>query len=96
MKNLITCVFMFWVILFNAQNKQVLYGLKEVPQSMMLNPGSIINYDYHFGIPFFSGLSFNANISGITVADLFRDDGFGGFNGTDFNTKLDNAVNKFI
>ena len=47
---------MFWVLLFYAQNKQVLYGLEEVPQSMMLNPGSIVNYDYHFGIPFLSAL----------------------------------------
>ena len=75
MKNLITCFFMFWVIVFNAQNKQVLYGLEEVPQSMLLNPGSIINYDYHIGVPFLSQIHFNGGSSGVSVYDIFKDTG---------------------
>ena len=34
MKNLITCVFMFWVISLLSQNKEVLYGLEETPQGI--------------------------------------------------------------
>jgi len=66
---------MFWVIAFYSQNKQLLYGLEEVPQSMLVNPGSIINYDYHFGIPFLSQIHFNGGASGVSVYDIFQDSG---------------------
>ena len=75
MKNLLTCIFMFWVIIFHAQNKQVLYGLKEVPQSMLVNPGSIIDFDKHFGIPLLSHIHFNGGSSGVSVHDIFQDTG---------------------
>ena len=77
---------MFWVILFNAQNKQVLYGLEEVPQSMLLNPGSIINYDYHFGIPFLSQIHFNGGSSGVSVYDIFKE------SGGDINERIRNKI----
>ncbi len=86
MKNLITCILMFWVILFNAQNKQVLYGLEEVPQSMLLNPGGIVNYDYHFGIPFLSQIHFNGGSSGVSAYDIFKDS-----NG-DINERIRNKI----
>ena len=86
MRNLITCIFMFWVILFNAQNKQVLYGLEEVPQSMMYNPGSIVNYDYHFGIPFLSQIHFNGGSSGVSVYDIFED------SSDDINERIRNKI----
>ena len=77
---------MFWVILFNAQNKQVLYGLEEVPQSMLLNPGSIINYDYHFGIPFLSQIHFNGGASGVSVYDIFQ------VSGGDINERIRDKI----
>ncbi len=71
---------MFWVILFNAQNKQVLYGLEEVPQSMLINPGSRIDYKYHFGVPFLSQVHFNGGASGVSAYDIFRESGGGTIN----------------
>ena len=70
MKNLITCFFMFWVISLLSQNKEVLYGLEETPQGMILNPGSRISYDYHFGVPFISQIHFNGGSSGVSVYDI--------------------------
>ncbi len=86
MKNLITCTLMFWVIVFNAQNKQVLYGLEEVPQSMLLNPGNIITYDNHYGIPFLSQIHFNGGSSGVSVYDIFKD------SNDDINDRIRNKI----
>jgi len=86
MKNLITCIFMFWVFSIIAQNKQVLYGLEEVPQSMLLNPGSRIDYKYHFGIPFLSQIHFNGGSSGVSAYDIFQD------TGGDINTRIRDKI----
>lgn len=93
MKSSILTFFLFCVMITQAQNKQILYGFDKIPQGALLNPGQENSYKAHIGFPLLSGVSLNANISGITVADLFRDDAIGGFSGTDFNTKLDKAIN---
>lgn len=69
-----------------SQNKQVLYGFDAIPQTLLLNPGANTNYKYHMGVPVLSGLSFNAGVTGITAADLFRN------NNVDFTTKLLSAI----
>lgn len=71
-----------------SQNKQVLYGFDAIPQTLLLNPGAETNYKYHLGIPVLSGISFQAGITGVTVADLFRN------NSIDFTSKLLNAIDK--
>ena len=38
-----------------SQNKQILYGFAEMPNTLMLNPGAETNFKYHAGIPFLSG-----------------------------------------
>lgn len=85
---------LFFGSIFTAlsQNKQILYGFDKIPQTLLLNPGGETTYKYHIGIPFVSGNSVNANISGVTVADVFRDDGISFFPGSDFNVKLRNAI----
>jgi hypothetical protein len=70
-----------------SQNKQILYGFSEIPQSLLLNPGGKVNNDWYFGLPLLSHIHVNASSSGVTVYDLFAD------NNVDFNTKLRNAVN---
>lgn len=92
MKKIIVSLLLFTLLGIQAQNKQILYGFDKIPQGLLLNPGQENTYKSHIGVPLLSGISVNANISGITVADLFRDDGLGGFSGTDFNDKLDAAV----
>lgn len=58
-----------------AQNKQVLYDFTEVPQSLMLNPGIETDFQWHAGIPLLSGISGYGGSNGISVNDIFADDG---------------------
>lgn len=68
------------------QNKQILYNFTSVPQSMLTNPGSDVNYNWFVGFPLLSGISANVGSNSFSVYDLFAD------NGVDFNTKLRNVV----
>ena len=69
-----------------SQNKQILYGFSEIPQSLLLNPGGEVKNDWYFGIPLLSHIHANVGLSGSTVYDVFADDNI------DFNTKLQNVV----
>lgn len=69
-----------------GQNKQILYDFYEIPQSLMLNPGVKTSEKWHAGIPVLSGLSLQAGTSGVTVNDLFANDGI------DFTTKVRERV----
>lgn len=70
----------------SAQNKQLLYDFYEIPQSLMVNPGVKTPYAWHAGIPVLSGIGFQAGTSGITVNDLFANDGI------DFTTKVEDRA----
>ena len=77
---------MFWAISLLSQNKEVLYGLEETPQGMLLNPGSRISYDYHFGVPFLSQIHVNGGSSGVSVYDIFQE------SNVDINTRIRNKI----
>ncbi|WP_246067766.1 DUF5723 family protein [Changchengzhania lutea] len=77
---------MIMTMLSFSQNKQILYGFSEIPQSLLLNPGGKIDNKGYFGVPLLSHLHVNTGSSGSTVYDVFSD------NGIDFNTKLQNAI----
>ncbi|TYA70195.1 hypothetical protein FUA24_21090 [Seonamhaeicola marinus] len=77
---------MFISCLSFAQNKQVLYGFKDLPQSLMLNPGGKVNNDWYFGVPLLSHIHANIGSSELTVYDLFANDNI------DFNQKLRQAI----
>ena len=94
MRKSIVIICLFWSIASQAQNKQILYGFDNIPQGLLLNPGIETSYKYHIGVPMISGASVNVNTSGITIADVFRDDSVSFFSGTDFNTKIANALDK--
>ncbi len=70
----------------HAQNKQLLYDFYEIPQSLMLNPGVKTPYKWHVGLPLLSGTSIQAGSSGISVNDIFANDGI------DFTTKFRERV----
>jgi hypothetical protein len=72
MKYLFSCVFFFCGFLLFSQNKEVLYGLDETPQSLMLNPGTRIVNKFHFGIPLMSHFHFNGGSSGVSAYDIFK------------------------
>ena len=57
-----------------AQNKQILYNFSEIPQSLMVNPGTETNMQWYAGVPLMSGISLQAGSSGISVDDLFAND----------------------
>ncbi|PCJ94593.1 MAG: hypothetical protein COA50_12610 [Flavobacteriaceae bacterium] len=80
-KLLLLC-FLFGCHFLHAQNKELLYDFTEIPQSLMLNPGMEVNYLWYAGIPTLSGISTQFGTSGVTVHDLFADDG------VDFTTKV--------
>ncbi|MBR9854570.1 MAG: hypothetical protein GYB37_08325 [Algicola sp.] len=65
-----------------AQNKKLLYDFYEIPQSLMVNPGVKTSQNWHVGIPVLSGISVQGASSGVTVNDLFANDGI------DFTTKV--------
>lgn len=88
MNRIFSILLMLFTVVLTSQNKQILYGFDNIPQTLLLNPGAKTNYKYHVGVPLLSGISVQANMSGFTIADLFRNDN------VDFNTKLDNVLNQ--
>jgi hypothetical protein len=58
-----------------AQNKQVLYDFIEIPQALILNPGMETDFQWFAGVPLLSGISGSVGTNGITVNDIFADDG---------------------
>jgi len=69
-----------------AQNKQLLYDFKENPQALLLNPGTDIPYKNYIGFPLLSGISASVGSSGISVNDIFANDGL------DINDKIRERV----
>ncbi|RMB62813.1 hypothetical protein EAX61_04330 [Dokdonia sinensis] len=81
-------VYLFILCLgFNVlgQNKQLLYNVDNLPQTLLLNPGASHSFEKHIGIPFFSGFSLSAGSSGISVYDIFQEGG-------DFNARVRDAI----
>tara|TARA_B110000259_G_scaffold81671_1_gene95509 strand:- start:2020 stop:3423 length:1404 start_codon:yes stop_codon:yes gene_type:complete len=71
---------LFWSL--QAQNKQLLYGFEDIPQQLLLNPGTNVDYRAYIGFPLLSNINFNIGMSGVSTFDLFAKDGI------DFNEKL--------
>ena len=69
-----------------SQNKQILYDFTDLPQVLIQNPGAKVSFDKHFGIPLFSQFHFNTGSSGVSVHDIFSDDG------QDINDKIRDAI----
>lgn len=73
MHYLVTYILCFVGYLAISQNKQILYGFDDIPQSLMLNPGGKVTQKKHFGIPFLSQIHFNGGATGVTVYDIFKE-----------------------
>lgn len=69
-----------------GQNKQILYGFNEIPQSLLLNPGGELRGKLYVGVPMLSGIHTNIGSSGFTPYDLFAADN------VNFNNKLRNLI----
>lgn len=71
-------IFIFFVLcsaMGLTQNNQVLYDFDQIPQTLLLNPGADYSHDIFIGIPFLSGISGHTGVTGVTVYDIFADDG---------------------
>lgn len=77
---------LLWATCLWSQHKPVLYNFTAIPQSLAVNPGADVSYQWYAGIPLLSGVNANVGASGFTAYDLFAD------NGVDFNTKLRNTL----
>ena len=75
-----------WATGLFSQNKQLIYGVKEIPQSLLVNPGGIVEQKYHFGIPFLSQFHINGGSSGVSVYDIFQE------SESDINDRISNAL----
>lgn len=81
---------LFFIISVNyAQNKQLLYGFAELPQTLMLNPGAEIDNKFYVGFPLFSQASVQGGFTGFSTYDIFRADNI------DINSKIANAIQNF-
>ena len=63
-----------------------MYGFNEIPQSLILNPGGQVDNDWYVGIPFLSHIHANFGMTGLSLYDIFADDGI------DFNSKLKSTI----
>lgn len=88
MKFLFTLVIIFFIgLLCQGQNKQLLYNVNGLPQTLMVNPGATITFDGHLGIPFLSQIHLSAGTSGVNIHDIFS-------NGGDINQRVTNTIKR--
>jgi len=76
--SLIRCLLvssLLFTMVISAQNKPILYDFNEIPQSLSVNPGVEIDFKWYAGLPLLSGVSAYAGSNGISVNDIFADDG---------------------
>ncbi|WP_405606813.1 DUF5723 family protein [Polaribacter sp. Asnod1-A03] len=88
MRRIFPLIFILFVTISHSQNKQILYGFAELPQTLLLNPGAETNYRFHVGIPLLSGFSSEFGSSGFSISDLFLNDG------VNFNDKVESVLDK--
>jgi hypothetical protein len=86
MRILLFSLFTLWAGILFSQNKQLLYGFREIPQSLLVNPGVEVPQKAHFGIPFLSQIHLSGGASGVTVFDIF------GESSVDINTRIRNKI----
>ncbi|WP_298903648.1 DUF5723 family protein [uncultured Psychroserpens sp.] len=82
----ITYIALLLSVLAIGQNKELLYDFNDLPQTLNQNPGALVSFDKHFGIPLLSQFHLNVGSSGISAYDIFKDDG------VNINTKIRNAI----
>lgn len=85
MKSLSLLVLLFSLTVC-SQNKQLLYGFSEIPQSTLINPAEKLNNQWYIGIPLLSHIHAGFGMSGLSAYDLFAD------NKEAFSMKLNRVV----
>lgn len=80
---ILLCLFPLMIF---GQNNQVIYDFDEIPQTLLLNPGSKYSHDIFVGVPLLSGISIDPGVTGITAYDIFSD------NGVNINEKIRDVI----
>ncbi|MCG1035717.1 DUF5723 family protein [Polaribacter sargassicola] len=88
MRRISPLIFILFITFSYSQNKQLLYGFAELPQTLLLNPGAETNYKFHIGVPLLSGISSELGSTGFSMSDLFLNDGIS------ITDKVNNVLNK--
>lgn len=86
MKKIVLFIFLCSFMISNGQNRPLLYNVDDLPQALLQNPGTRIDFTRHFGIPFFSQIHFFAGSTGVTAYDIFQDDN------RDINLRIQEAM----
>lgn len=73
MKRYFVLILVSMVSISYTQNKQLLYEMDALPQTLLSNPSTHVNFDKHYGIPFMSQLHLNIGSTGINTFDIFED-----------------------
>ncbi len=71
-------IYLLFILIANivcAQNKELLYDFTDLPQSLLLNPAADVKMNKHLGVPFLSQIHANVGSSGVSIYDVFADDG---------------------
>ena len=72
-----------------GQNKEILYDFDRLPQTLLLNPGAEVPYQFHAGMPLFSQVSVQAGFTGFSTYDIFA------VNNLTINQKIQNAISNY-
>lgn len=88
MKFYLTLGSLFFILLCQGQNKQLLYNVNTLPQTLLINPGANINFDGHLGVPFLSQIHLAVGSSGVNAFDIFDN------SNTNINQRVANTVKR--
>lgn len=71
-----------------AQNKTIVFGYEDIPQSLLVNPAADMPQDFHAGIPLISQFYVHGGSSGVSVYDIFQE------SNTDINDRIGAAISR--
>ncbi len=71
----ISLIFALCCAYTTAQNMQILYGFDQLPQNLLLNPGTEVDYDKHYGVPLLSNLylDFGSSNKNVTYNEIIKE-----------------------
>ncbi|MDR5591741.1 DUF5723 family protein [Christiangramia sp. SM2212] len=88
MRKIVLVLFLLCAMLSSGQNRPLLYSVDDLPQSLLQNPGTRIDFIRHFGVPFFSQIHLSAGSTGVTAYDILSE------SDPDVNQKVRNVMDR--
>ena len=73
MRKKLVFIFMLLTGVCFTQNRPLLYNVDDLPQALLQNPGTRIDFTRHIGVPFFSQFHVFAGSTGVTAYDVFQE-----------------------